>query len=73
MVIKCSNRRQEICPLKPHSLNPIKKFMQLSLHSDASNIFFLHDFNKISTKGEKCGKNDLLLPFLDASVKRHTH
>ena len=31
-----SNRGQEICPLKPHILNPMKKFMQLSLQTDAS-------------------------------------
>ena len=38
-VIKCSNRRQEISPLKPHILNPMKKFMQLSLQTYASSNF----------------------------------
>ena len=33
-VIKCSNRR-----LKPHILNPMKKFMQLSLQTYASRNF----------------------------------
>ena len=35
-------------------------------------VIFLHDFNKIATKVEKCGKNDLLRLFY-ASVKRQTH
>ena len=45
--------------------------MQPSLQTDA-NSDFLHDFNKISTKVEECGENDLLSFFFYASVKRHS-
>ena len=66
VVITFNNRRQEISPLKPHILNPIKKFIQVSLQMPL--VIFLHDFDKISTKVEKCGKNDFC-----ASGKHHTH
>ena len=45
MVIKCSNRRQEILAAKAHNLNPIQKFMQLSLQMDASSNL-QQDFHK---------------------------
>ena len=59
---KCSNRRQEIPPLKPPILNPIKKFMQQA-YKQMPAVIFLHGFNMISTIVEKCGKNDLLCLF----------
>ena len=55
-VIKCSNHRQGISQLKPHILNPIKKFMQLSLQADASSDFstwLQQDFHKSQEMWQK--------------------
>ena len=63
-----NNCRHEISAKAPH-FESIKKFMPLSLQTDASGDFSTR-LNKISIKVEKCGK---MICYAFFSMERHSH
>ena len=69
-VIKCSNCRQKISPLKPHILNSIKNLFNKA-YKQMPAIIFLCDFINIPTLVVKCGKKICYAFFLCIGKTSH--